>query len=66
MKQLLDSPSFRSMLSPTVPLDHSALCLDCEAVFCVGQHSCPRCASDHWTPLARFLNRNARAAAPGL
>jgi RNA polymerase subunit RPABC4/transcription elongation factor Spt4 len=42
----------------TLSLNQAMLCLDCEAVFRVVAESCPRCASQQWVPLARFLNRD--------
>jgi len=42
----------------TLSLTQAMLCLDCEAVFRVVAKSCPRCASQQWVPLARFLNRD--------
>jgi hypothetical protein len=42
----------------TLSLTQAMLCLDCEAVFRVVAESCPRCASQQWLPLARFLNRD--------
>jgi hypothetical protein len=62
----VENQSLRSTLGPIVPLDHSVLCLDCEVVFSVGQPVCPRCASRHFTALARFLNRVTREASPAL
>lgn len=39
-----------------LPLRRSALCLDCDEVFEMGDGSCPACGSATWSTLARFLD----------
>jgi hypothetical protein len=38
-----------------LPLNHFALCLDCEGLVAIGLDACPTCAGDNLTPLGRFL-----------
>ena len=46
------------------PLDRTMLCLSCEATFALGPTAlggtkpCPRCASDKFIPIARWLDRD--------
>lgn len=38
------------------PLRRSALCMDCDEVFEMGDGSCPACGSATWSTLSRFLD----------
>jgi len=38
-----------------LPLRHTALCLDCETCFEIGNARCPACGSGTWASMARFL-----------
>lgn len=44
-----------------IPLERTALCLDCEVCYALGAPGCPACGSAAWTPLATFLRERGRA-----
>lgn len=44
-----------------MPLEHAALCLDCERVFALGGETCPSCGGRQWVLLAKFFTGRDRA-----
>ena len=49
------NPAPRVLANVWLPIERAALCLDCEAVYRLGEPSCPACSSKKAATLAKWL-----------